>query len=117
MELLTEIGWRVTEDQEWLSYMYGEGKKTALPAVPQMVRHSACGAEVRKNGRPKEKPSYREKFIHRWMSMEYTQLVLRPFISDGTNLKSIPSLEEQNVSTQLSNLITSAAMANVEVSV
>lgn len=47
--------------------------------------------------------------------MEYARLVWRRYLADGTNVKAISMLEEQDALTEPASLGTSAALADADV--
>lgn len=77
-----------------------------------MVRRSASGFKVRKCERSKIGPKFREEFTHRETFMEYVRVVWRRFLADGTDVKSIPTLEKQGALTRPANSITNVAAAD-----
>lgn len=110
---LVEIDLEAMADQDWLSYSYEDGRIMVLPEQLPLVRCSASGAKVHEGGRLEIRPKYREKIAHRGMSTEYAGLMWRRYLGDGTNLKTIPTLEEQDALNGPASPTTNAATADV----
>lgn len=110
---LTEFDWKALEDQVRFTYNYGEGKIMALSAVPPLVRLRASGAIVREVEQAEVKSGYLEEFASRRMSIKYARLAWRRYSADSTDVKAIPTLEEQDALTRPASPFVSAAMTDV----
>lgn len=60
VEQLTEINRKCSENEEWCTYNYDEGKIMGLALEPVLTCRTASDAEMRKGGQPKAIWSYRE---------------------------------------------------------
>lgn len=67
-----------------------------LPGELPLVCRSTGGSKVREGRCPDILQKYREDFVHRGMFTEHVRLVLRRYLKDGTNVKTVPTLEEQD---------------------
>lgn len=66
-----------------------------MPAELLLVRRRASGAEVHEGRHLEVRPNYLEELANRGISMEYSPLAWRPYVARGTDLKTIPTLEER----------------------
>lgn len=84
------------------------------PAKPPLARRSSSGTKVREGGQLEAKPRYREKSRNCGLFVEYVRLVWRCHFADGTDVRAIPLLEEQDALAKSACLNTSVAMAEAE---
>lgn len=115
IEQLKENDWKTFENHEWLPYNYDEGMIMVLPAELPLVHRSISCTKVREGGQLEVKPLYSEEFANSWMSMEYSRLARSRYLIDGTDVTSIPTLQEEDPLSKPARLIANAAVPNVEV--
>lgn len=112
---LTGLYWKAMDGHEWFPYIYEEEEIMVLPAEPRFVRYSTKGAKLREGGIVEVRSRYREESARRGVSMDSVRLVWRRYPADDADLSAITMFEEQNALNSLASLITSVALADVEV--
>lgn len=112
---LTEIESNVVDYQERIPYRSDKRMITALPAEPPFVRRSASGADVREGEKHVIWSSYREEFPICRIFLKKCQGSVALLKADGTDVKPIHTLEEQDALTKSASPTASAAMGEVVV--
>lgn len=88
-----EIDWEAMAGHDWFRYNFKDDRIMVLPEEPSLIRCSASGVIMREGGRPEIRPKYQEEFANCGISMEYARLVRCLYLAEGTDLKTVFTVE------------------------